>query len=228
VHLIPKEKDKLVFAVQVAQQRYMHISDREIGKDINCDDNSSMARYWSINTPDKEFAFSPPDDKMLTVDNCPRIGDPTYAMITLNTFHQDQIGGKQYWCHRQKNQTPMKPLYEYGSQVAGCRAEGKDGYFHPILGRTNLITPGLKIARTPNNYTVIEPEDHEKHRSFGYSPDKEVNMSLAVDLESDEEESSGENEFKRWLFDAGALVHITRNKRKFVQLRKYCTGDTRR
>jgi hypothetical protein len=79
-------------------------------------------------------------------------------MIALNPFHCNQIGEKQYWYPRQMKQTPMKPLYEYGSQVVGCCADGEDGYFHPILGRTHLlpITPGLEIARTPNNYTVIK------------------------------------------------------------------------
>jgi hypothetical protein len=36
-------------------------------------------------------------------------------------------------------------------------------------------------------------------------------MSLSVDLETDEEVSTGENELEQWLFDIGASVHITHN-----------------
>jgi hypothetical protein len=83
-----QKEAKLVSAVQVARQRYVHISDRESGKDVNCDDNSSMASYWSIETPDQDTDTFPPDDRMLTNDDHPNMRQPTPAMIALNCFHK--------------------------------------------------------------------------------------------------------------------------------------------
>jgi hypothetical protein len=133
----------LLSAVQNAWWSYVHIIDREIGKDVDCDDDSSLASYCSINMPDKEFAcYSQPFSSG---------SDRRKAILVPSPKDQNT------------NESPLWVL-----------ESSEDEDFYPILGRTHLllITPGLNIARTPNNYTVFEPEDHEKHRFFGYSPDK--------------------------------------------------------
>jgi hypothetical protein len=43
--------------------------------------------------------------------------------------------------------------------------------------------------------------------------EQEVNMSISVDLDQDDDESEGENKVEGWLFDTGASIHITHNKR---------------
>jgi hypothetical protein len=100
----------------------------------------------------------------------------------------------------------MKRFYEHGIQTVGCCKEEEKGHFHPTLGKTWVlpITPGLPIQETPSDVTVIEIENRGYGSWMPVHPFHEVNMSLTVDTDSEDEESEGENGLERWLFDTGA------------------------
>jgi hypothetical protein len=105
----------------------------------------------------------------------------------------------------------MKQLHKHKEQEVGCCVDKERGYFQPTLGRKYLlpVTPGMKHAKT----LVVEPDTTEEALWKLILLLPEVNMSLTVDVEQEDDESKVRTSSKKWLFNTGASIYITQNKR---------------
>jgi uncharacterized Zn finger protein len=85
---IGQERANLVPAVQAARRRYVHITDREIKKEVDANDDSSIASYWTMDSVDSDDNYGEQIDSMLMDDEIPRSPKPTRAMIAFYCFEQ--------------------------------------------------------------------------------------------------------------------------------------------
>jgi hypothetical protein len=88
---VGEAKTKLISTVQVARRRYVHISDRETGKDIDWQSDSSLGEYWFMMTPDTEDDLNDQWDCLMTEDKDYSNLHPTRAMLDFSHFRKDKV-----------------------------------------------------------------------------------------------------------------------------------------